>query len=164
VKETLDKEDRIKGGSPVAIMSDLTKEEFLAVYYFRCWFEGLEAIRDLRHEFVSYLGYELGNRTVFSLEALCLTLVKKGRRKLAKHELNCKCVGADENCIAQLITRSTLDDKRDAELIAMLLSDPSTVPELVKHSESFGHGLKALLNSISEKIVNEMVIDKSNYH
>ncbi len=37
MKDFTEKYVSIKGGYPVAVVSDLTKEEFLAVYYFRCW-------------------------------------------------------------------------------------------------------------------------------
>ena len=45
MKDFTEKDSVVKGGSPVAVVSDLTKEEFLAVYYFRCWYEGIEALQ-----------------------------------------------------------------------------------------------------------------------
>ena len=108
-----------------------------------------------------------------ALEALCETLYKKGRRQLVRHELNCKCVGADENCFAQLVTLSTLKEKEDAMLISVLLSDSSIAPAIVGLAEDFGMGINALLRSISEEnsitftqsnqiIINENTAYKSN--
>ena len=37
-----------------------------------------------------------------------------GRRRLVSHDLNCKCVGADESCFSQLVTRPTHTDKKNA--------------------------------------------------
>ena len=164
MKDFTEKYVSIKGGSPVAVVSDLTKEEFLAVYYFRCWYEGIEALQVVENEFFSRLGDELGFKTMSALEALCETLYRKGRRKLVRHDLNCKCVGADENCFAQLVTLSTLKEKEDAMLISVLLSDSSIAPAIVGLAEDFGMGINALLRSISEENSNNVYPIKSNYN
>ena len=164
MKDFTEKYAPIKGGSPVAVVSDLTKEEFLAVYYFRCWYEGIEALQVVENEFFSRLGDELGFKTMSALEALCETLYKKGRRQLIRHDLNCKCVGADENCFAQLVTLSTLKEKEDAMLISVLLSDSSIAPTIVGLAEDFGMGINALLRSISEENSNNVYPIKSNYN
>ena len=54
-----------------------------------------------------------------------------GRRRLVSHDLNCKCVGADESCFSQLVTRPTHTDKKDAILIGILITDADLAPELV---------------------------------
>ena len=64
--------------------------------------------------------------------------------------MNCKCVGADENCFAQLVTRSTYKDKNDAILIGILLTDADLAPELVYAAEDFAQGVQALLKIIGD--------------
>ena len=59
-----------------------------------------------------------------------------------------ECVGVDENCFAQLVTRSTHTDKKDAILIGILLSDADLAPELVYAAEDFAMGVKSLLKVI----------------
>ena len=71
--------------------------------------------------------------------------------------MNCKCVGADENCFAQLVTRSTCTDKNDAILIGILLTDADLAPELVYAAEDFAQGVQALL-----KIIGEVTRDSKN--
>ncbi len=95
-----------------------------------------------------------------ALEALCETLYKKGRRQLNSHDLNCKCVGADENCFSQLVTLSILKEKEDAILISVFLSDTSITPTIVGLAEDFGIGINALLRSISEE--NSIMFTQSN--
>lgn len=140
----------IKGGATVAVMSDLSWEEHLIIYYFRCCFEGSEAILAVHKEFSFYLGEEKADKTLGALQFLFSKLQNYGRRRLAGHDLNCESVGADENCFAQLITRSTYEDKKDAILIGILLSDSDLAPELVYAAEDFAIGVQALLKIIDD--------------
>ena len=142
-------ESKIKGATPVAVLSDLSTEEHLAIYYFRCTFETPSVLMDIHREFCSYLGEKVADRTIGALHALITKLQKDGRRKLTRHQLSCNCVGVDENCFAQLVTRASLDDKRDAMLIAVLLSDANVAAELVYVAEDFGKGIRALIDKIS---------------
>ena len=150
MKTNLEKKTQIKGGSPVAIMSDLSWEEHLVIYYFRCCFEGSEALLEIHEEFRFYLGTEKANKTIGALQFLYNKLQNNGRRRLVSHDLNCKCVGADENCFAQLVTRSTYTDKKDSILIGLLLTDADLAPELVYAAEDFAQGVQALLQIISD--------------
>ena len=150
MKTNWEKKRQIKGGSPVAIMSDLSWEEHLVIYYFRCCFVGSEALSEIHDEFSFYLGTETANKTIGALQFLFTKLQNNGRRRLVSHDLNCKCVGADENCFAQLVTRSTNRDKNDAILIGILLTDADLAPELVYAAEDFAQGVQALLKIIGD--------------
>ena len=140
----------IKGGSPVAVISDLSWEEHLVIYYFRCCFQGAEALLEVHEEFSFYLGTETANKTIGALQFLFSKLQNSGRRRLVSHDLNCKCVGADENCFAQLVTRSSNTDKRDAILIGILLSNADLAPELVYAAEDLAVGVRSLLKVIGD--------------
>ena len=150
MKTNSEAKTQIKGGSPVAIMSDLSWEEHLVIYYFRCCFEGSEAILEIHEEFRFYLGTEKANKTIGALQFLYNKLQNNGRRRLVSHDLNCKCVGADENCFAQLVTRSTYTDKKDSILIGLLLTDADIAPELVYAAEDFAQGVQALLQIVGD--------------
>ena len=150
MKTNSETKTQIKGGSPVAIMSDLSWEEHLVIYYFRCCFEGSEALLEIHEEFRFYLGTEKATKTIGALQFLYNKLQNNGRRRLVSHDLNCKCVGADENCFAQLVTRSTYTDKKDSILIGLLLTDADLAPELVYAAEDFAQGVQALLQIIGD--------------
>ena len=139
-----------KGGSPVAVISDLSWEEHLIIYYFRCCFEEPQALLEVHEEFRFYLGAEIANKTIGALQFLFNKLQNNGRRRLVRHDMNCKCVGADENCFAQLVTRSTYTDKNDSILIGILLTDADLAPELVYAAEDFAQGVQALLKIIGD--------------
>ena len=155
MKSILETKTSTKGGSPVAVISDLSWEEHLVIYYFRCCFVGSEALLEVHEEFRFYLGTEMANKTIGALQFLFTKLQNGGRRRLVSHDLNCKCVGADENCFAQLVTRSTCVDKKDAILIGTLLTDADLAPELVYAAEEFAAGVRALL-----KIIGDITTDK----
>jgi len=140
----------IKGGAPVAVISDLSWEEHLVIYYFRCCFEGTDALLEVHEEFCFYLGEKTASKTIGALQFLFGKLQNNGRRRLVSHDLNCKCVGADENCFAQLVIRSTYKDKRDAILIGILLTDADLAPELVYAAEDLAVGVQALLKIIGD--------------
>ena len=142
-------ESKIKGATPVAVLSDLSTEEHLAVYYFRCTFETPSVLMDIHSEFCSYLGEKVADRTIGALHALITILQKDGRRKLTRHQLSCNCVGVDENCFAHLVTMATKNDKKDAMLIAVLLSDANVAAELVYMAQDLGQGIRELVDKIS---------------
>jgi len=105
---------------------------------------------EIHEEFRFYLGTEKGNKAIGALHFLYNKLQNNGRRRLVSHDLNCKCVGADENCFVQLVTRSTYTDKKDSILIGLLLTDADLAPELVYAAEDFAQGVQALLQIISD--------------
>ena len=142
-------ESKIKGATPVAVLSDLSTEEHLAVYYFRCTFEAPSVLMDIHREFCSYLGEKVADRTIGALHALITKLQKDGKRKLTRHQLSCNCVGVDENCFAQLVTMATRNDKKDAMLIAVLLSDANVAAQLVYMAQDLGQGIRELVDKIS---------------
>ena len=153
-----------KGGSPVAVISDLSWEEHLIIYYFRCCFEESQALLEVHEEFHFYLGAEIANKTIGALQFLFNKLQNNGRRRLVRHDMNCKCVGADENCFAQLVTRSTYVDKQDAILIGILLSDAELAPELVYAAEDFALGVQALLKIVGDITREKKTEDRVLYH
>ena len=148
-------ESKIKGATPVAVLSDLSTEEHLAIYYFRCTFETPSVLMDIHREFCSYLGEKVADRTIGALHALITKLQKDGRRKLTRHQLSCNCVGVDENCFAHLVTMATKNDKKDAMLIAVLLSDANVAAELVYMAQDLGQGIIELVDKVSANLIRE---------
>ena len=90
------------------------------------------------------------NKTIGALQFLFTKLQNSGRRRLVNHDLNCKCVGADESCFSYLVTRPTHTDKKDAILIGLLLTDADLAPELVYTAEDLAKGVQALLKIIGD--------------
>ena len=101
------------GGATVALMEHLSPEEYMAISFLRRWCDGTTSRISLRKELVINLGYGSGEQTIQSFSDLCEIIFKYGRRHLIRHKTNCDCVGADESCFAQLITRAVYEEKED---------------------------------------------------
>ena len=152
-----------KGGAPVGLIEDLSDEEFLAVYYLRCWFEDTEGKKRIERELNINLGYDQGYKILNSLESLFQLLLRKARRTIVRHNIDCFCVGADESCFSQLITRAANKEREDAMLIAMLLADKHFASKITDLAEEFGLGIKTLLSKNTETS-NQGSFDKKKFH
>ena len=152
-----------KGGAPVVLIEDLSDEEFLAVYYLRCWFEDTEGKKRIERELNINLGYDQGYKILNSLESLFQLLFRKARRTIVRHNIDCSCVGADESCFSQLITRAANKEREDAMLIAMLLADKHFASKITDLAEEFGLGIKTLLSKNTETS-NQGSFDKKKFH
>ncbi len=140
------------GGSPVAVLSSLKREDFLCIFYLRCFCENLTNRKAMSDEFCHYLGNDKGMRIMFTLENIHEILFKKGRKQLVLHNIYCDCVGADENSFIHLISRSTLTDKNDSMLIATIMTNSYIAPQLVKLAEDFAIGIREILQVVSYDI------------
>ena len=83
---------KIKGVTPVAVLSDLSTEEHLAVYYFRITFEVLSLLMDIHRQLCTYLGEKVADNTIGALRALSSSFQKDGIKKFSRHQLTCNCV------------------------------------------------------------------------
>ena len=145
------------GGAPVGLMQNLSPEEYMAISFFRRWCDGVPSEASLRQELIINLGYGIGEQTIQSFKSLCEIIFKYGRRHLIRHKTDCDCVGADESCFAQLITRAVYEEKEDTMLIALLLVPPSFAAEVVDLSLQIGTAIKSLVNK-----ERQLVLDKLN--
>lgn len=113
-----------RGGASVGLISDLPPLEAGAVRYLRHWFSGPRARADLHDAFCASLGPDLAESAFDSFGALCDYCVTHGRRPLIRHGMSCSCLGADENCFANLVAAATLGETDDADLLASLIVAP----------------------------------------
>ena len=63
-------DQKIKGVEPVAVLSDLSTEEHLAVYYFRITFEAPSVLMDIHRQLCTYLGEEAADKRYFVRDML----------------------------------------------------------------------------------------------
>ena len=95
-----------RGGAPVGYLSELTNLERNAILFLRYWSQNSSIHQHLQNEFWSDLTKKLGlSKTSKAIDAfddafkLC---IKYSRRPIMKHELECKCIGGDESCFANI--------------------------------------------------------------
>ncbi|MEK0162801.1 hypothetical protein VWX35_09355 [Phaeobacter sp. A36a-5a] len=113
-----------RGGATVGLLTDLPALEAMAVRHLRHWFSGAETRIALRHQLQDLLGPVLGRQTYENFGRLCNFCVTEGRRPLVRHGMTCTCLGADENCFANLVAAAARGEYEDANLFAALIVQP----------------------------------------
>ena len=139
---SLTKEALRRGGATVGYMVDIHQEEALFISYFRSCCDGYEGRLRLQEVLISNFGIENGYATLNALEQFCELIYKKGRRQLIRHEISCECVGADENCLSQLVFSACEDDLEDAKLIGTLITDAFLAEEITMLARKIGLSIR----------------------
>lgn len=133
-----------RGGAPVGYVAELDAVEAGAVMYLRLWCDGAESQATVCDDFFRGLGTEHGREALNSLEQLCSLCVSYGRRPLMRHQVTCKCLGADESCFANFVAAATEGAHEDAMMIATILVRADMAPSLVGLAQSVGLALKRM--------------------
>ena len=133
-----------RGGAAVGRLTDLSPVEAGAVMYLRLWGDGSQGRADAASDFEIALGTERGRAAMMTLDRLCSLCAHHGRRPLIRHGLGCSCLGADENCFAQMIAAASEGDREDAMMMASLIVRPDFAPALASLSEELGLALRRM--------------------
>lgn len=134
-------DQRRRGGAPVGLVSDLDPIEAGAVIYLRLYCAGAEARRQAERDFALSLGSDHGLAALKSLGRICELCVEHGRRPLMRHSVSCKCLGADEACLANLVGAAGTGAREDAMLLAAWMVRPDMAPHLAGLAETLGLAL-----------------------
>ncbi len=133
-----------RGGAAVGRLADLTPLEAGAVMYLRLWGAGAGGRADAASDFDLALGADQGQAAMLTLDQLCSLCAYHGRRPLIRHGLDCGCLGADENCFAQMIAAAAEGAREDAMMMASLIVRPDYAPALASLSEELGIVLRRM--------------------
>ncbi|MEM6481140.1 MAG: hypothetical protein AAF922_06625 [Pseudomonadota bacterium] len=134
-----------RGGAPVGHIAQLGPVEAGAVMYLRLWTEGPHAHLQMREDFSATLGSERARKAVKSFVTLCDMMAVHGRRPLMRHQVTCRCLGADESWFAHFIGYASEGEREDALLISMMIVKPNVAPVLAGLAEEFGMALRSLV-------------------
>ncbi|WP_377190845.1 hypothetical protein [Ruegeria meonggei] len=137
-----------RGGAAVGRLSDLSPLEAGAVMYLRLWGDGTNGRADAASDFEIALGADCGRAAMLTLDRLCSLCANYGRRPLIRHGLGCSCLGADENCFAQMIASASEGAREDAMMMASLIVRPDFAPALAALSEEMGMLLRRMTASV----------------
>ena len=116
--------------------------------YLRLWSEGADGRADAASDFDIALGADQGRAAMLTLDRLCSLCAHHGRRPLVRHGLGCACLGADENCFAQMIAAASEGAREDAMMMASLIVRPDFAPALASLSEELGLALRRMTTAI----------------
>ena len=82
-----------------------------------------------------------------------------------KHEIECKCIGGDESCFANILAFASEGKKEDALLLASNLIAPKFAPYLVNSAESLlNHFLTEIKNSKGFKASTNALVFTNTSH
>ncbi len=137
-----------RGGAPVGHLADLSPVEAGAVMYLRLWSDGGQSRADAASDFEVALGADVGRAAMMTLDRLCALCAHHGRRPLIRHGLECSCLGADENCFAQMIASASEGAREDAMMMASLIVRADYAPALASLSEELGLALRRMTSEV----------------
>ena len=109
------------GGATVADLHALDDDQALAVMMMRDWFEGPDGMWRVRDAFVHTLGEKAGEDAADAFGGFLRFVVAEARRPVMRHALACRCVGADEAVLAQILALAATGAREDAMLTLALL-------------------------------------------
>ena len=132
---------RHRGGAPVGMVADLDPVEAGLVIYLRLYCSGPEARHQAERDFALSLGPDHGPEALESLGQICSLCADHGRRPLMRHGSSCKCLGADEACLANIVGAAGTGDREEAMLLASLMVRADMAPRLAGLAETLGLAL-----------------------
>ena len=136
---------RQRGGAPVGLIADLDPLEAGLVLYLRLYCAGPDARAQAERDFTLSLGPDHGPAAINSLADLCALCPCHGRRPLVRHGISCKCLGADEACLANLVGAAGSGDREEAMLLASLMVRADMAPCLAGLAETLGLALHRMV-------------------
>jgi hypothetical protein len=134
-----------RGGAPVGYLSELNQLEQNAILFLRYWSQRSMADNDLQNKFWSNITYDLGitktRQAIDAFDEIFTLCVKYSRRPIMKHDLECKCIGGDESCFANIIGFAQDGELEDALLLASNLVAPKFAACLVTSARKFAESI-----------------------
>jgi len=133
-----------RGAAPVGFIDDLNAVEAGAVLFLRLWSDGPGAQARVRRDFITALGAEHGQRPFDAFQALFEICARHGRRPLMRHDVACRCLGADESCFATVLGYASEGASEDAMLLAASLVRPDMAGALAGLAQEVGLALRRM--------------------
>lgn len=133
-----------RGSAPVGYLGELDPVEAAAVRYLRLWSDGPTSQSDVWAEFQMALGDSQGRMALKSFENLCALCSRYGRRPMMRHQVNCRLLGADESCFANLVALAANGEREDAMLISTLLVRADFAPCIAALAAEVGLALRRI--------------------
>ncbi|MAM62717.1 hypothetical protein [Maritimibacter sp. UBA3975] len=131
-----------RGGAAVGSLDELDAVEAGAVLCLRLWCQPVDAPD--RAAFLADTAGSGGRAALGAIGALCELCLTYGRRPLMRHAMGCRCLGADEACVARIVEAALAGERDDAMLMAALLVRADMAPAAVALAEQAGVALARL--------------------
>lgn len=139
-----------RGAAAVGVLGELPPLEAALVLYIRLWHTSCTARHEVARDFNRALGAEGGAEMLELFEAFCAAAATSARRPLIRHEIRCRCLGADESALAHLVAAAADGAHEDAELLAALLMERGSVARIAGLARALGAGLARMFPRADE--------------
>ncbi|WP_371155174.1 hypothetical protein [Jannaschia sp. 2305UL9-9] len=126
------------GGATVADLRALDSLQSLIVLMFRDWCDGPDGQQRVTQVFQGALGRLPGDTGLAAWIEMMAILSDDVRRPVMRHALTCRCVGADEAVIAQVLSLAGQGEREEAMLVLSLLVSGDRLLMAVNAAERAG--------------------------
>jgi hypothetical protein len=152
-----------RGAAPVGYLSELPPLELAAIVYFRMTCASQETRDQLSKDFALAFGTEHGSIYEGLLADFVQVLAQKSRRRIMRHEPNCKCFGGDESAIANMIAAAAGGDREEAQLLAANLVPCEIANQLVGPAEDIGLALHLMLERFPNPVFSQSLYPRTKH-
>lgn len=130
------------GGLTVSSVDVMPAPEAFLVGCLREWCDSRSGPASVRERLAERMGATEGAICYSAMEDMFSVLFRHSRRRLVRHDRDCKCVGADEAILAHFVSTAATGVREDAMLLASLLIEPTMMMSLTESASRVGLHLR----------------------
>lgn len=133
-----------RGGVSVGVLRNADVWEAELIISLRMWFSGLSGRADVYEAFSSRFSSECATQEFETFERLLNSISIYAHRPLLLHDVECSCIGADEQIFVHLVATASSGDLREASLIATLLIGAAQAENIALLAAQVGQTVKKM--------------------
>ena len=133
-----------RGGVSVGVLRNVDVWEAELIISLRMWCSGLSGRADVYDAFSTRFSHERATQEFETFECLLNSISIHAHRPLLLHDVECSCIGADEQIFAHLVATASAGDLRDASLIATLLVGAAHAEHIALLAAHVGQSVKQM--------------------
>ena len=133
-----------RGGVSVGVLRNVDMWEAELIMNLRLWCSGLSGRAQVYDAYSTRLASSSASQEFEIFERLLNSISTYAHRPLVHHDVECSCIGADEQIFAHLVATASSGDLRDASLIATLLAGAAQAEHIALLAAQVGHTSKRM--------------------
>ena len=133
-----------RGGVSVGVLRNADVWEAELIISLRMWCSGLSGRADVYEAFSSRFSSESATQEFATFERLLNSISIYAHRPLLLHDVECSCIGADEQNFVHLDATASSGDLREASLIATLLIGAAQAENIALLAAQVGQTVKKM--------------------
>tara|TARA_B100001059_G_C17790815_1_gene560037 strand:+ start:909 stop:1391 length:483 start_codon:yes stop_codon:yes gene_type:complete len=133
-----------RGGVSVGVLRNAEVWEAELIISLRLWCSGLSGRADVYDAFSTQFSPERAAQEFETFERLLNSISIYAHRPLLLHDLECACIGADEQIFVHLVATASAGDLREASLITTLLIGAAQAENIALLAAQIGQSFKQM--------------------